>query len=144
MRSKREHELRVLRKLLVFIVLMLGVESFAGTQNLRCQSLLLDGFNEDSKSFQVKEADFVNNIDFGKDYVRRAFFLVRELLKSEGCNISKLKFNKGFSGNSENHCRKIHPEVEESRVCFIQSNIGYFFLMDDLLGHTNITYNRWD
>jgi len=41
-------------------------------------------------------------------------------------------------------CNNVVPKDNYTRVCYVETNIGYFFIMRDMLDGVNIIYNRWD
>lgn len=42
------------------------------------------------------------------------------------------------------HCRLVNPHSSFSKACFAETQVGYWFVTNDLLGNVHLTYNRWD
>lgn len=107
-----------------------------------CIDTLMGNNPNDSSTFVLHSDDISR--DFGRDYLAEAIFTVRVLLDREGCSRSDINFGKGPHGRSHSRCSKIIRNQEHTRVCYIESNLGYFFVTKDLLENINITYSRWD
>ncbi len=82
--------------------------------------------------------------DFGRDYLAEAIYTIRALIAQEGCSRSDINFGQGPHGRSHSRCTKVIRNQEHTRVCYVETNLGYFFLTKDLLENINITYSRWD
>lgn len=42
-------------------------------------------------------------------------------------------------------CMQLNSERGWSEVCYLESQeVGYFFIMRDMVDHINVIYNRWD
>ncbi len=39
---------------------------------------------------------------------------------------------------------RVSPDKGYSEVAYLETNIGYFFVMRDMVDHINVVYNRWD
>jgi hypothetical protein len=42
------------------------------------------------------------------------------------------------------HCKNIIGNDPSSKVCYIATEAGYFFVMKDMLENVNVIFNRWD
>lgn len=66
----------------------------------------------------------------------------RLAISSAGCLNSDISFIENWE--EYNGCREVVPNNPATMVCVVASNLGYFFVMQDLLEWTNVTWNRWD
>ncbi|PWH86107.1 hypothetical protein [Brumimicrobium oceani] len=41
-------------------------------------------------------------------------------------------------------CREIIEGKNRTEVCYAETDIGYFYLIRDMVDHINVVYNRWD
>ena len=82
--------------------------------------------------------------DYGRDYQGYSYFIIRDILSELGCKRSSINFGKGPRGKSATRCMKAINGVISSLSCYVESNIGYFFITWDQLDNANIIYNRWD
>jgi hypothetical protein len=96
----------------------------------------------DTQAFTMHTDDV--DRDFGRDFLAEAIYTIRLLLDREGCRKTDVNFGKGPYGRSHSRCSKIIRNQEHTRVCYVETNLGYFFLTKDLLENVNITYSRWD
>lgn len=68
-----------------------------------------------------------------------ALLIISEALKElkyEGI-ISDIKLNKYA-------CRAIIEGKKSTEVCYAETEVGFFFIMRDMVDHINVVYNRWD
>jgi len=42
------------------------------------------------------------------------------------------------------HCKNILGNDDSTKVCYVSTNVGYFFVMKDMLDSVNVIFNRWD
>lgn len=124
---------------LAFLVfLSQGVQ--AGSKD--CITTLMNGHTRDTYAFNI-HADDIDR-DFGNDHLANAIYTLRILLDREGCAPTDVNFGKGPNGRSHSRCTKIIRNQEHTRVCYVETNLGYFFLTTDLLDKITILYSRWD
>ena len=124
--------------LAALILLSQGVQ--ASPKN--CITRLMSGSNVDSVNYNIHSDDI--DRDFGKDYLAQAIYTIRVLIDDKGCSQADINFGKGPLGRSRSRCTKIVGNQDHTRVCYVETNLGYFFLTTDLLDTVNITYSRWD
>lgn len=122
----------------LLVLLSQGIQASARD----CISNLTNNSLQDTFNYSV-HADDVDR-DFGKDYLAEAIYTVRILTEREGCSRADINFGQGPHGRSHSRCSKIIRNQEHTRVCYVETNLGYFFLIKDLLDNINITYSRWD
>ncbi len=118
----------------LFIVISL-VASLAVSADYDCYRKALDDFSVDSKAFQVHDEDAA--VMFSDLPEKASFKAIRELEAMLGC------VEKSFE-ISEISCKEVVPGNSLSRVCYVESNMGYFFVSMDMMEGLNIVFNRWD
>lgn len=124
--------------LALLIVLSLAVQA---SPKDCIDSLMIDSTG-DSYNFRVHSDNIAD--DFGHDYLAEAISVIRVLADEQGCSPKDINFGDGPLGRSHSKCDLILPDQEHSRVCYVETNVGYFFVTRDLLDTFNITYSRWD
>ena len=130
--------LKSLIALAALILLSQGVQ--ASTKD--CIAKLMSGSNVDSVNYNI-HSDLIDR-DFGKDHLASAIYTIRLLIEDRGCSQKDINFGKGPLGRSRSRCSKLVGNQDHTRVCYVETNLGYFFLTTDLLDTVNITYSRWD
>jgi hypothetical protein len=130
-------------KLLIATLLstILISSTFASAEN-ECYLILTNNYEYDSIHFyrEAKESDR----DYGRDFLGSSYFIIRDVLKDIGCKRQSINFGKGPNGKSRSKCNKVAPGINSSRVCYIESNLGYFYVTWNQLDNSNIVFNRWD
>lgn len=107
-----------------------------------CITTLMGNDTRDTFNFTLHSDDV--DRDFGPDFLAEAIFTIRTLLDREGCSPTDVNFGQGPHGRSHSRCSKVVRNQEHTRVCYVETNLGYFFLTKDLLENINISYSRWD
>lgn len=133
-----------MKALLKVVVMMLLVQPFAFA-SIDCYDSFVQKYDIiDNKSFELSDVDM--NADFENSPVQ----LIKEAIakvasKVKGCEslVEAASVEKEESV-LEVSCAEVMPGKSYSRVCFAESEIGYFFLKSDMLGNLNLSYNRWD
>ena len=131
-------------KILIPLFLALALTSVAHASPESCYEAFTEGNTQDSRSFSVNLNDLDGMREYGRDYQAEAIYVIRELAKELGCARKDLNFGKGVNGRSKHRCRSLIPGRAHTAVCYIETNLGYFFLTKDFLDKANVTYNRWD
>lgn len=94
----------------------------------------------DSNTFRIyMEGD---ESDTAEAHMANARKAVELAVASAGCLSSDLRFWDDWQ--DYNGCNEIVAGNQTTRVCVVAANVGYFFVMDDLLSWTNVVWNRWD
>ena len=97
-----------------------------------CYERLLDGFASDSRSFHV-----MADLDFDMPQEEQNKILIERAIRQVGCEMSDLTIESIT-------CRQIVEGSWSSEVCYITSQLGYFFVMKDMVDTANVVFNRWD
>ncbi len=108
-----------------------------------CYSKLTDRFKNDVSTF-VLDLNNLEYRDYGNDFLAEGIYLIRVLLKDLGCFKKDINFGDGPTGRSKSRCQLLSPQRFQSRSCYIESNLGFFFISYDMMGHATIVFNRWD
>ncbi len=129
-----------MKKILTALVLTLSLNSWASPQT--CIDRITMDNTVDSASITFIADDY----EFENDHVGDAYNLVRLFVSRKGCGKKDLRFTGGpDSGRSGKAiCRPIAKGRPHSQVCYIESNIGYFFVARDMVSGATVIYNRWD
>jgi hypothetical protein len=143
MKSTNLRELLMI-KILVPLLLALTLTSVAQASPESCFDALTNGHTEDSRTFSVRLTDLDEMRDYGRDFQAEAIYVIRELVKELGCSRKDLNFGRGVHGRAKHLCKNLIPGRSHTAVCYIETNLGYFFMTKDFLEKANVTYNRWD
>lgn len=96
----------------------------------------------DSNVFSLSEAK-VTELGHDSSGIALAASLVNAIAKNKGCtgsNTSKFHIDLVTS-----RCAALVPSLElESEACFVNTNLGHFFVIQDALGGANLVFNRLD
>ena len=131
----------ILKSLLALGLLILLSQAINASPKDCIDNLMIDS-NVDSYNFNIHNDDVLR--DFGKDYLAEAIYTIRILLDKNGCSQNDVNFGRGPHGRSHSKCTEVIPSNEHTRVCYVETNLGFFFVTRDLLDTYNISYSRWD
>lgn len=133
-----------MKALLKVMMMILLVQPFAFA-SVDCYDSFVEKYDIiDNKSFELSDVDM--NADFESSPVK----LMKEAIAKvaapvRGCEaLVDLASNEKEESGMNVSCAEVMPGKSYSRVCFAESEIGYFFLKSDMLGNLNLSYNRWD
>lgn len=101
----------------------------AGTS---CYEILSENYTRESRAFQIYDEAPLNTIS-----ATRAM-----LTAMMAIHCPLVIFTQG--GIRDKICTEIIPGRESTRVCYMETNVGYYFVMADMTGFKNIVWNRWD
>ncbi|WP_127717358.1 hypothetical protein [Halobacteriovorax sp. HLS] len=101
-----------------------------------CVQILSDNHSNDSRSYQVYDMDLEK--DFDESPEEYSLEALNSLLSRLGCDSMSQK------DEGEVVCKEIMPGNNFSKVCYLENELGYFFISKDMLDSVNIIYNRWD
>ena len=129
-------------KFFLSILLTLSLQN-AHADAYDCRRVLSGNFSTDSRHYAL-EAALWDEAEFGKDHMKGAISVIRELLKRNGCERSDINFGVGPNGRSKSRCVEVSPAHPTSLSCYVESNLGYFFLTKDMLTKIHVVFSRWD
>ncbi|WP_127718141.1 hypothetical protein [Halobacteriovorax sp. HLS] len=135
--------MKIARLVLITSFLLVAVSQFTSASESTCIDNLTDGYTADSATHTLNINDLEIR-DYGNDHVAFSIKIVRELLEEVGCRRNDVNFGRGSRGRSHSRCEQVLRGTPSSRVCYVESNLGYFFVTRDLLTNVHITFNRWD
>lgn len=110
---------------------------------LHCRSLLLKEFTLDSRYITYK-LDDLNVGDAGPDFLAHAIRVIRSVIDKVGCGPRDINFGKGPEGRASSRCQMIARQRDNSRMCYVESNLGYFFVHTDFVDNVHVLFHRWD
>ena len=135
---------------LVETIVLVGLLGFALLHVLgvhasedHCRDLLTAKFTRDSR-YVSYQADDLNVPDFGRDYVAYSVKTIRLYIDRLGCNQRDINFGQGAQGAAHSRCESIVRDRENSRMCYVESNLGYWFIHKDFVDDIHIMFHRWD
>lgn len=135
--------MKIARLVLITGFLLLAVSEFTSAEESRCINRLTNSYSNDSMSHTLNLNDYEVR-DYGNDHLALSIKMVRELLNDVGCSRTAVNFGRSSTGRSHNRCNQILRGVPSSRVCYVETNLGYFFVTRNMLTSIHITFNRWD
>lgn len=131
-------------KFLAFVALFIATTFTAqADSSLRCLEILTHDNQVDSFSYTLN-VDEINDRYFGNDHVASAIHYVKAVLELKGCNRSEVNFGRGAFGRSKSRCQYLAPGVPTSLSCYIETNLGFFFVTRDLMTKVHVVFSRWD
>ena len=135
--------MKIARLILITGFLLLAVSEFTAAEEARCINRLTDSYSSDSSSHVLNLNDYEIR-DYRNDHLAFSIRMVRELLNDVGCSKNAINFGRSGSGRSHSRCEQVIRSVPSSRVCYVETNLGYFFVTRNSLTNIHITFNRWD
>jgi hypothetical protein len=135
--------MKIARLVLITSFLLLAVSEFTSANEARCINRLTSGYSSDSMSHTLDLNDYEIR-DYRNDHLAFSIRMVRELLNDVGCSKNAINFGRSANGRSHSRCDQVLRSVPSSRVCYVETNLGYFFVTRNMLTNIHITFNRWD
>ncbi|AYF45506.1 MULTISPECIES: hypothetical protein [Halobacteriovorax] len=131
-------------KYILLACLLISFNATAYTKaSLNCIKKLTYDLNVDSRAFKVNMDEV--DIDLEDKPLEESIALIRATLELYGCNSrNAINFSKTPSGRAKSRCLELVPGQDYSMSCYIESNIGFFFITKDLQTDAFIIYSRWD
>ena len=116
-------------KQLIFLILLTN-PAFGATEQA-CYEVLTSNYTKESQAFSTM-ADF--NEEMPKE--EQAEQMVRNVLAELGCDQGILF--------QEVTCTEVIPNQSRTEVCYLRSELGYFFTIQDMVDTGTVIFNRWD
>ena len=95
-------------------------------------------------TFTNVDLDELELPDYGKDYLAQAIAVIRHFVDKKGCDKTDINFGKGPNGRSYSRCRLVERYSPQSRVCYVETNLGYFIVTKNLGENMHLVFNLWD
>jgi len=108
-----------------------------------CLDTLTNNNMRDSLAISI-DIDEINDRYFGNDHLASAIHYIKAALELKGCSRDEINFGRGAFGRSKSRCQFLAPGVITSLSCYVETNLGYFFVSRDLGTKVHLTYSRWD
>ncbi len=128
--------------LLLLVLVMAAGWAFGGNAT-ECRDVLTRESFQAVRYFSV-DTDEYDIRDYGRDHVAWAIRMVRILLEEQGCSRDEVNFGRGNYGRSKNRCQRISEPKDESLVCYIETNLGYFIVTPSYGSEVSLVYHLWD
>lgn len=128
----------------IFLVSIL-VQSFSFA-SFECYDSFVENYQIlNNKSFELSD------VEMNADFENSPRLLMKEAIAKvvsavNGCEKLADKLSQPYNKADDLNvsCKELVKGKSYSRVCFAESEIGYFFLKADMLGSLDLNYNRWD
>lgn len=116
-------------------LLFAGLNSYAD-----CYGRLTQDYSRDSYAYQLSEDAVDYDLERGSpEFARQAVMAVGQKIGCEAADFGAEKM-----AESTVSCRDLVPNLRASRVCYVESQHGYFLVSVDMLENINIVFNRFD
>ena len=126
----------------ILIISMLAIFSSVSFAS-ECMDRLTNNNMRDSLTISL-DIDEINDRYFGRDYLASAIHYIKAALEIKGCSRDEINFGRGALGRSKSRCQFLAPGIPTSLSCYVETNLGYFFVTRDLGTKVHMTYSRWD
>ncbi|MBH46908.1 MAG: hypothetical protein CME71_01920 [Halobacteriovorax sp.] len=103
-----------------------------------CYRLVTQNYTRDSIAYSLEEFDILSKDEPGSPQYARA--AIMELEAQLGCDAESELIDRIYISK----CKRINNGEEFSRICFVKTAYGYYFVSVDLLGKINIVFSRFD
>lgn len=130
-----------MKRIALIIALLLSASLHAENT---CPSKLTYDHERNSMAYTL-DLDDLDIKDYGEDQLATSIAIIRELLRMRSCSPTDINFKETPLGRTAlSRCRQIVSNAPTSKVCYVESNIGFFYLTWDMLTSVHVIYNRWD
>lgn len=131
-----------MKKLLITLALFSSLNVLATAS--ACLSKLTYDFSVDSRVFKV-DTDTIRVVGAENDHLAQGISIVRGVLDIHGCDgRDDINFGFGPLGRTKSSCRKLVNSRGYSLTCYIESDLGFFFVTRDLQTNAYVVFSRWD
>ncbi len=131
-----------MRTLIIALIAGLSFNVFADKNS--CLEKLTYNFSVDSRAFKL-DTDSINITAHENDHLAISIEMIRALLNFSGCDgRTDINFGWGPLGRTSSSCKALVGKRENSQVCYIETDLGYFFVTNDLQTTAHIIFSRWD
>ncbi len=121
-----------MKALILLFSLLLSLGS-----NAACYDKLISEPPYDSRSFFIHEALY--EVDAEELSESSSIRVIEKLLRDRvGCQ------DKAIAESFEASCKELMPGKSWSKVCYVESQMGYFVIQMDMMEGAHVIFNRWD
>ncbi len=132
----------IIRKISILSLIVFSFTTLASKE--KCLAKLTYDYAIDSRAFKV-DTDEIDINSHDNDSVNQSIEIIRAVLYLHGCDgDNDINFGKGAHGKAKHVCTALVGGRSASEVCYIESDLGYFFVTRDLQTSAHIIFNRWD
>ncbi|OUR99899.1 hypothetical protein A9Q84_02395 [Halobacteriovorax marinus] len=124
-------------KKLISILIFTSIIFSTNASAADCFQTLSSDYSQDSGAFKV--ADYELNGEFEVTPESYSVEALDKLFSNIGCVASVRE-----KAAVKISCKEIMPGNPASSVCYLENELGYFFISKDMLDTVNIVFNRWD
>lgn len=122
-----------MKVIIISLSLIFSLNSMAS-----CYDLLTHKPPYDSKSFFIDEA--LSSVDAEELSPLSATRILKNLLSIQvGCSKKST-----FDLKVEASCSELRPGRSWSKVCFLESSLGYFTIQMNMMEGAHVIFNRWE
>lgn len=129
--------------LALFGLLIATSFSVRADSSVQCLEILTHDNAIDSFAYSLN-VDEINDRYFGNDHLASAIHYIKAVLEIKGCSRADVNFGRGALGRSKSRCQHLFPGIPTSLSCYVETNLGYFFVTRDLMTKVHVVYSRWD
>ena len=132
-------------KYVSLLLILISFNTLATKQeSLSCISKLTYDLNVDSRAFKIN-TDEMDTVEDDMDQIAQAIAIIKITLDLAGCNSeADINFGKTPTGRSKHSCSELSAGKDYSTSCYVETDIGYFFVTKDLQTNAFVVYSRWD
>ncbi|CAO5682742.1 MAG: hypothetical protein HEEMFOPI_01776 [Holosporales bacterium] len=130
-----------MKKLFFISLLTCSLNTYA--TSFQCIQQLTNDYETSSRNFAINTDD-IENPQHDNDKLGQAFAIIRKAIINQGCQYHDINFLKTPNGTARSKCSRINPEKPYSLGCYVETNLGYFFVHWDMGQTANVIYNIWD
>lgn len=114
------------------IRLTIFISSLSAQSTSTCHEKLSENYTKESRAFQIHDEVALNG-----DSAEALIISVLQKLDCRWDEANPIAIR-------QKRCRDIIPNKQATRACYLETNVGYFFVLADMMGFKNIIWNRWD
>jgi hypothetical protein len=131
-------------RFMAFVSLIFVLLSFQSAKAAnQCLERITYDHSLDSFTYSIN-VDEINDRYFGRDHLAAAIHYIKIVLEKKGCSRVDINFGRGGFGRSKSKCQYLVPSVASSLSCYVETNLGYFFVTRDFLTRVHVVFSRWD
>lgn len=133
------YQMKFIALFAIFVVFPIAAQA----SSTECLETLTHDNSIDSFSYTLN-VDEINDRYFGNDHLASAIHYIKIVLNKKGCSRADVNFGRGAFGRSKSRCQYLAPGIATSLSCYVETNLGFFFITRDLMTHVHVVYSRWD
>jgi hypothetical protein len=133
----------VYRRSVIFLITFFAATLSFATENT-CYQNLTDDHQRDTYYAEVN-LDRYSLRDYGPDHLAHAIQIVRAFVSEVGCRRDDINFARTPIGSSRSRCQNLSEDrLRTSLSCYVESNLGRFWVHYGYFNTAQVIYYRWD